>query len=281
VARSAVFCCDAQQTIRELGFAALIKISERVLMSPTISAVVTTFNSAATLARCLQSAAFCDELIVLDSHSSDATPDIARAHGAQLYAQTFKGFAAQKTDAIALAKMDWVLLLDSDEYLDQHAADLIRLAISDVRYAGYRLPRMERIFWRYQHPGTRANTFVRIFRRDRARISQHAVHESVLVDGTVGALRCAIWHDSDIDIAVKVDKLNRYSSLALSDWRGKRAPPAWRLTLYPLWYFFRAYVLKRQFLNGWAGYINAVSLAHYAFLKYAKRLESHKNKRPD
>ena len=239
-----------------------------------ISGVVTCFNSAETLPRCLQSLQFCDEIIVLDSLSSDSSVEIAKAYGAQVHAQAFAGFAAQKSTAIALANYPWVLLLDSDEWLALGAAPIIRNAIAQSEIIAYRLPRRERIFWRYAHAGTRSNDFLRLFQRESVKMSTHAVHESPQVSGKTARLPALIWHNGERSIALKADKLNHYSSLALKDWQRQKRPSGWRLTLYPIWYFFRAYVLKRQFLNGWAGYINSVELAHYAFLKYAKRLEA-------
>jgi len=240
-----------------------------------ISAVVTSFNSAETLARCLQSLQFCDEIILLDSHSSDSSTEIAKASGAQVHAQTFTSFTAQKSAVIALASHPWVLLLDSDEWLAKGADVIVRAAISQTEIAGYRLPRRERIFWRYAHAGTRSNDFLRLFLREQIQMSNHAVHESpVLTSGKTAKLPALIWHNGERSIELKASKLNQYSSLALKDWKKQKHTSALRLTLYPIWYFFRAYVLKRQFLNGWAGYINAVELAHYAFLKYAKRHEA-------
>lgn len=239
-----------------------------------ISGVVTCFNSAETLARCLQSLQFCDEIIVLDSLSSDSSIEIAKASGAQVHQLAFAGFAAQKSAAIALAKHAWVLLLDSDEWLASGAEPIIRDAIARSEIVGYRLPRRERIFWRYAHAGTRSNDFMRLFQREHVKMSAHAVHESPQVSGKTAKLSTLIWHNGERSIELKASKLNHYSSLALKDWASPKRPSAWRLTFYPIWYFFRAYVLKRQFLNGWAGYINSVELAHYAFLKYAKRVES-------
>jgi glycosyltransferase involved in cell wall biosynthesis len=239
-----------------------------------LSGVVTCFNSAETLARCLQSLQFCDEIIVLDSGSSDASVAIAKAHSAVVHVQAFAGFAKQKSAVIALAQFPWVVLLDADEWLAEGAEVLIRAAILQTDMAGFRLPRRERIFWRYAHPSTRNNDFLRLFLRDQAQMSGHAVHESPQVHGKTAKLPALIWHNGERSIALKADKLNQYSSLALADWKHQKRPGFLRLTLYPLWYFFRAYVLKRQFLNGWAGYINSVELAHYAFLKYAKRLEA-------
>ena len=103
-------------------------------------------------------------------------------------------------------------------------------------------------------------------------MSSHSVHESVVVDGASQNLAGNIIHEGDRSIEQKLSKLNQYSSLAALEKRA-RVVGTFRLVFYPIWYFFRAYLLRRQFLNGWAGYINSVELAHYAFLKYAKMLE--------
>lgn len=243
-----------------------------------ISGVVTTLNNANTLTRCLASLkAICSEIVVLDSGSTDRTREIAESFGARFYMQAFAGYSAQKAAAIALASQDWIVLLDSDEALDNDAQDAIcsALASDSLVCAGFSLKRRELIFWRYQHIASKHNRFLRVFDRRKARMSGHTVHESVLVTGQVRNLAGCIIHDGDHSIAQKLSKLNQYSSLAaLAKKRPRKGlTDAFRLTLYPLWYFFRAYLLRRQFLNGWAGYINSVELAHYAFLKYAKMLE--------
>ncbi len=242
-----------------------------------ISGVVTTFNNAETLNRCLASLkTICSEIVVLDSGSTDRTREIAESFGARFHVQIFAGYSAQKAAAIALASQSWVILLDSDEALDDTAqqAICVALAAGTAAFAGYRLERREFIFWRYQHILSKHNRFLRVFDRHKAQMSAHAVHESVLVTGQVQDLAGCIIHDGDRSIAQKLTKLNQYSSLAALAKKPRLGlSRAFRLTLYPAWYFFRAYVLRRQFLNGWAGYINSVELAHYAFLKYAKALE--------
>ncbi len=241
-----------------------------------LTGVVTTFNSADTLTRCLASLkAVCSEIVVLDSGSTDRTREIAVAFGARFEVQAFAGYSAQKAAAISLATTDWIVLLDSDEALDAIAQDAICAALAKkTPAAGFRLARRELIFWCYQHKLSKHNRFLRVFDRRKARMSAHIVHESVLVTGEIMELAGCIIHESDRSIEQKLSKLNQYSSLAARAKRpGSSLAGAFRLTLYPIWYFFRAYVLRRQFLNGWAGYINSVELAHYAFLKYAKTLE--------
>jgi glycosyltransferase involved in cell wall biosynthesis len=246
------------------------------------SGVVTTLNNEATLAACLQSLqAVCSEIIVLDSGSTDQTAAIAEQHGAKIYTQAFAGYAPQKRAAIAKASHDWIVLLDSDEALDARAIAAIKVELDhgSPRAPAFSIARSELIFWRFQHPFSAHNYFVRVFDRRQARISDHAVHESVQVNGRALRVPGMIIHRGDLSIENKVAKLNRYSSLAVSG-KKSRAKLALllRISVYPLWYFFRAYVLRRQFLNGVAGWINSVELAHYAFLKYAKLYERSQSK---
>lgn len=246
---------------------------------PALSAVVTTFNSARTLPACLASLGFCDEIVVLDSGSTDATADIACRHRARLLSEPFKGYSAQKQSAIDHASHDWVLLLDSDEWLAAAVAPRIEQALASAQHAGYRLPRREWLFWRWQSPSARHNRYVRLFDRRRACMSAHPVHESVVVDGSIGELDALIWHRGDPDIAAKAGKANLYSSLQLqpANTAGKRWLKT-RIVLYPALAFLRYYFLRGHFRAGWAGFIAARIHAFYAFLKYAKVLEAQRRR---
>jgi glycosyltransferase involved in cell wall biosynthesis len=140
-----------------------------------LSVVVTTYNSADTLEACLGSVAWADEIVVLDSGSTDATADIAHRHGAHLHMQPFAGYSAQKQAAIDLARHRWVLLLDSDEALPPDAAASVRRALEAPACAGYQLWRREWVFWRWQSPRARLNHYGRLFDRVRARMRGHSV----------------------------------------------------------------------------------------------------------
>lgn len=244
-------------------------------MAEPLSVVVTTYNNADTLDACLHSAAWADERVVLDSGSSDATVAIAQRHGARVHMQPFAGYSAQKQAAIDLATHRWVLLLDSDEVLPPSASAAIGQALKAPTAAGYQLWRREWQFWRWQAPRTRLNHYVRLFDRQRARMSGHAVHESVQVDGPVGVLEVVIDHYGEPDIAGRVEKANRYSGLQLSDLAQRRMVAlGWRMVLYPTLAFLRYYVVRGHWRAGWAGFIAARVHAFYAFLKYAKLHEA-------
>ena len=243
----------------------------------TISAVVTTFNNASTLAKCLGSLQFCDEIILLDSGSNDATREIAETYQAKIYIETFKGYGPQKQSAIGKASSSWVLLLDADEFIDVAAAEIIRKAIISSTVDGYRLPRREWLFWRWPHPFTRANWQVRLFRKNKAAMNQVPVHAAPEVDGRVENLSLNFYHFGENDLARRVEKINAYST-GLLEQKKSNHWLALRILCYPSFVFFRFYFLKRYFLNGWAGYLAARTQAFYAFLKYAKRLEQKKKR---
>jgi glycosyltransferase involved in cell wall biosynthesis len=239
-----------------------------------LSVVVTTFDNADTIGACLASVAFADDIVVLDSGSTDATRDIALRCGARVEVQAFSGYSAQKQAAIDLARHRWVLLLDSDEAIPSAAAKRIQAALEAPVAAGFVLLRREWVFWRWQPDRARLNHYVRLFDRTRSRMSGHEVHESIVVDGPVHRLDAVIDHYGERDIEGRVDKANRYSSLQVRD-RHTRAPRLLRarIVFYPTVAFARYYFWRGHWRGGWAGFVAARVHAFYAFLKYAKLYE--------
>ena len=236
-----------------------------------LSAVVTTFDNAATLDGCLESLSFCDELIVLDSGSGDDSRAIAQRHGASVSIEPFKGYGPQKQSAIDKAAHDWVLLLDADEHLTPAGRERIARELAAPRADGYRLPRQEWLFWRWPHPATGPNWQLRLFRRSRGRMNDVPVHAAPEVSGTVLDLDAPFRHFGEPRLADRVDKVNRYSS-GLVEHRIAKHPTllGLRMLLYPSLAFAKLYFGKRYFLNGWAGFFAARTQAFHAFLKYAK-----------
>jgi glycosyltransferase involved in cell wall biosynthesis len=248
-----------------------------------LSVVVTTFNNAATLARCLASVAFADDLVVLDSGSTDATVEIAAKYKARIFTEPFKDYSAQKQSALDKAAHAWVLLLDADEAVTDSAAPLIERALAAPTVAGFRLPRREQMFWTFQHRWSWTNAHLRLFDRRRGRMNAVPVHAAPEVDGPARTLRGAVLlHYGEPDIRTKVDKINAYSSGLVADKlrRGQRFLGL-RMLLYPPAFFLRQYFAKRYFLNGWAGFISAATGAFYVFLKYAKVYEARRKRRAE
>ncbi|MDR2011808.1 MAG: glycosyltransferase family 2 protein [Rhodanobacter sp.] len=248
-------------------------------MREPLSLVVTTFNNAATLERCLASARFADEIVVLDSGSGDATLEIAKKYTDRIFSEPFKGYGAQKQSAIDKAMHDWVLLLDADEAVADGAQIAIEAALTDPQVAGYRLPRREQMFWTFQHTLSWTNTHLRLIDRRRCRMNAVPVHAALEADGPVRTLkRAKLLHYGEPNIHTKVDKINAYSTGLVPNKLRQRFLGA-RMVLYPPVFFLRQYFFKRYFLNGWAGFISAASGAFYVFLKYAKVYEARRRER--
>ncbi|MBS0438407.1 MAG: glycosyltransferase family 2 protein [Proteobacteria bacterium] len=241
------------------------------------SLVVTTLNNASTLDRCLSSAVFADDIVVLDSGSTDATLDIAKKYTRRIYTEAFRDYSTQKQSAIDKAAHDWVLLLDADEALTHAArAEIERALESPQQVVGFRLPRREQMFWTFQHRWSWTNTHLRLFDRRRTRMNAAPVHAAPESDGPVRTLRRAVFlHYGEPDIATKVSKINAYSTGLVADkLRRRQRFLGVRMVAYPPVFFIRQYVFKRYFLNGWAGFISAATGAYYVFLKYAKVYEA-------
>ncbi|KGI76667.1 glycosyltransferase family 2 protein [Oleiagrimonas soli] len=244
-----------------------------------LSVVIITYNNADTLERCLREVDWADDLMVLDSGSSDETVAIARRHGARVATHPFDDYGPQKQRAIDMALHDWVLNLDADEILSPGTRGVIEQALVAPTVAGYRLPRRERMFWGVQHRNSHRNGHLRLFDRRRGGMNHVEVHAAVEVDGPVRTLHAADFiNDGDADIAARVEKINRYSSgLVANKLRRRQRFTGVRMVLYPPVFFLRQYLFKRYFLSGWAGFVASATGAFYVFLKYAKLYEARRS----
>jgi glycosyltransferase involved in cell wall biosynthesis len=245
-----------------------------------LSVVITTLDNEATLERCLASAAFADEIVVLDSGSVDRTRAIAADWRVRWFEEPFKGYGPQKQSAIDKATHRWVLLLDADEAIPEPCRHAIEAALLAPKVAGYTLPRREQVFWRLQHRAARHNPMLRLIDRSRARLSADGIHAQPVADGAIGAIAAPFEHYGEPDIATKLDKINRYSSAVAADKHARAVPLVWlRLLTQPPLQFLRSYLWKRRFLSGAAGFIAAVLDSVHVFLKYAKVIEHRQRER--
>ncbi len=244
-------------------------------MPTPFSAVVTTFNNAETLRSCLESVRLADEIVVLDSFSTDQTCEIAAEYSARCIKHEFLGYSRQKQIVIDAASHDWVLLLDADEALTPELQKEIQTLMATGPDAdGYAIPRIEQLFWRMTHPKSRMNHFLRLFDRRKGGMNDVPVHAAPEVHGHVEKTTAGFFHFGEPDIHTKVDKLNSYSSgLVTYKAKRKKSVSPWTCLLYPPLVFLKSFVFKRNYRNGWAGVIGSVCMAFYAFLKYAKLYE--------
>jgi len=242
---------------------------------PRLSVVIITLNAAAGLRPCLESACFADEILLVDSGSSDATLDLASQFGTRVLHQDWLGFGAQKQFAVTQAANDWVLCLDADERVSPELQASILAALAAPAHGAYRFPRRNRFLGRYlRHGEGYPDWSLRLFDRRRARWSDDAVHEKVIADGEVGTLAGDLQHDSAETIAAYLGKQNRYTTLAAEAAvaAGKRATAA-KVWLSPLVRFVKFYCLRRGFLDGLPGFIHIVIGCFNSFSKYAKMIE--------
>jgi glycosyltransferase involved in cell wall biosynthesis len=242
-----------------------------------ISAIVVCFNEEDRIEDCLKSLAWCDEIVVVDSFSTDKTPEICQRYTQKFVQRQWAGYRDQKAYAHSLATRDWVLLVDSDERVTDELRREIaeRLAQDKDDYAGYSIPRLVHYLDRWwRRGGWYPDYDVRLFRRDRATWGGVDPHEKIIVDGRVRRLHHPLHHFSYRSIDDHINRINRFTTISSAEL--KKAGGRWRLSdalLRPAVRFFRSYILKRGFMEGFAGFHVAVTAAVYVFLKYAKLWE--------
>lgn len=239
-----------------------------------VSVIVITLNEEAAIGRCLASVAWADEIVVVDSGSTDRTVELARAAGARVTVTTdWPGFGRQKNRALDLATGDWVLSLDADEWVSPALAAEIQAAVSrSDAPAGYELPRLSSFIGReMRHSGWWPDHVARLFRRGTARFSDDLVHERLLVDGAVGRLGEPLRHESFTSLDEVVEKMNRYSSASarMRVERGKGGSVGGAVA-HGLWAFLRTYLLRAGFLDGREGFVLAVANAEGTYYRYLK-----------
>jgi glycosyltransferase involved in cell wall biosynthesis len=242
-----------------------------------LSVTVITHNEEARLRACLESVAWADEIVVVDSESTDKTEQIAREFTDRVWVRPWPGFAPQKNFALEQATGEWVLSIDADEQVTPELrAAIERVLAGTDSTAGYSVPRRN-VFWGawVRHGGLYPDWQLRLFRRGRGHFAGDAVHESVQVEGAVARLAAPLLHHSYRDLEDFVRRSNRYSSLAAADWlrRGGRVRRT-DLIFRPLGRFLSMYIIRLGFLDGWRGFVLAVLYADYVFLRMAKAWEA-------
>ena len=246
-----------------------------------LSVVLITHNAAAQLPECLASVAFADDVVVVDSGSSDGTAEVAARYGARVVVKEWLGFGRQKQFAVEQAAHDWVLCLDADERVSPElAASLVR-ALEAPAAPVYRMARCNRFLGRWlRHGEGYPDWSPRLFDRRQARWSDDAVHEKVLYAASPGTLQGDLMHDSAEDLGRYLEKQNRYTSLAAQELHrhGRRAGLA-ELALSPLLRFFKFYLLRLGFLDGLPGLVHISIGCMNSFMKYAKLIELRRSAR--
>ncbi|HOV99201.1 MAG TPA: glycosyltransferase family 2 protein [Bacteroidota bacterium] len=240
-----------------------------------ISVIVITKNEERNIDDCLKSVTWANEIIVVDSDSSDSTVEKARQYTTQVLNHEWKGFGEAKNFALSQCKNEWALWIDADERVTPELQREIMTSLDsiDSSVVAFRMPRLANFLGRWiYHCGWYPGYVVRLFKKSVAQFSDDNVHEQlVLSHGTIGSLRSPLLHYTDPDLNHYFEKFNRYTSLAAADLANKGAKfHHCSLVVHPLWTFIRMYILKLGFLDGREGFILSVLSAHYVFVKYAK-----------
>lgn len=238
-----------------------------------ISAVIITYNETENIRRTLARLYWCDEIIVVDSFSTDDTAAACREYGGKVYYRAFDGYGAQKRYAVSKASNDWVLCLDADEVLsDGLINELFREWEHGPLCTGYLLP-MNLVFLgrEFTHGRESGRYFLRLFHRQYGNVNEALVHEKIELRGRVGRMHHRILHYSYRDIHQWYVKCDRYTTLAAKEAvrRGKRKSQLAVLVSFP-YYFLYYYIWNRNFLNGIEGFYWSAYSALYHFTKYLK-----------
>lgn len=240
----------------------------------SLSVILITKNAARYLDECLRSVAWAGQIVVVDSGSTDATLEIASKHGAEIVkTEDWPGFGPQKNRALDRATGEWVLSIDADEVVTPELATAIRAAISNPDQDAWEISRLSSFCGQWiHHSGWQPDWIVRLFRRGRARFSDHLVHESILVpSASIGRLSGKLLHYSYTDFEEVLAKANHYSSLAAAMRleRGEKGGLTKALAK-GFWTFFRTYILRAGFMDGRMGLVLAIYNAETTYYRYLK-----------
>ena len=245
----------------------------RIGHPPPITVYTLTLNEAKQIREVLESVKWADEIILVDSFSTDGTPEIAREYGARILSEKFCGFGALRNKALQAAKHDWILSIDADERCTPEIAEEVRRELQAPRFDAYHVPRKSYFMGHWMrhsgwYPDYRQPQF---FNRKHMRYREDIVHEGYQLDGHLGYLREHVLQFPWPTIEVATAKLQRYSTLMAQRYAAqqKRAS-AIRLLGSPVAMFLKVYVWQQGFRDGRYGLLLAVLYAYYTFLKYAK-----------
>ncbi len=247
-------------------------------MREKISACITAHNEEANIRRCLESVKWTDEIIVVDSFSTDNTVKIAREHTDKVYQHEWLGYVGQKNLIRDMASSGWILFVDADEEVsDELRAGILNEFESGAcaGWDGYEFPRMVHFLGKWiRHGDWYPDRKLRLFRKDRGRCMGPEPHDRVVVDGKVKRLGGHLHHFTYANVAEQVVAANRFSTITAEGWHKEGRPFHLRHLLFrPIWRLFRCYFLRGGFLDGPQGLMIACISAYGVFIKYAKLWE--------
>ena len=253
-------------------------------MRPKVSACVTTLNEERNIRRCLQSLAWCDEIVVVDSFSTDQTVERCREFTDRVYQHEWLGYIGQKNLIRRMATHPWILFIDADEEVSPELREeMIReLEANDGTTVGYQFPRMVNYIGRWiRHGEWYPDIKLRLFAKDRGRSGGQEPHDQVFVNGPVKLLKGHLWHYTYDDLHDHLETMNRFSSITAQEKMRAESHFRWTDVLFrPPLRFLKAFLLRRGFMDGWRGFLIALISSFGVAMKYAKLWELEYRARP-
>lgn len=240
-----------------------------------ISIIIITKNEAHHIDSCLKSAAWADEIIVLDSGSTDGTIAKCKKYTSHVYETDWPGFGPQKQRALDKAQGEWIFSIDADELITPELKCEIIQTIKSSELAGYKVPRLSTFCGKeIHHSGWWPDYTIRLFRKNSGHFSLVPVHEKVHIDGPIGKLRNPLLHDTYETIEEAINKMNQYSSLSAKMlFDSSKTSSIGKALIKACWTFIRTYLIRAGFLDGRQGLMLAIVNAEGTYYKYIKLLE--------
>lgn len=246
-------------------------------MREKISACITCFNEEDKIERCLKSLAWCDEIVVVDSFSTDSTIEICRKYTDKVYQHEWLGYIGQKNYVMGKAGCEWIIFLDADEEMSPDLRDEILTQFDKGHddIVGYQFPRLVYYLGRWvKHGVWYPDIKLRLFRKRFGRSAGVEPHDHVEVDGPVRTLRNPIWHYTYDDISDHLQQINRFSTISAKEKFKDGMRFQWSDLLFrPAWRFLKGYFFKLGFLEGFHGFLVAVVCSFEVHMKYSKLRE--------
>ena len=241
-----------------------------------LSVIIITQNEQDNIEACLESVKWADEIIVVDSGSTDKTEEICRKYTDKFYIKDWPGFGIQKQRALELVSHEWVMSIDADERITPELRDeIIRKITHDSNIAGYLIPRLSNYLGKdIYHAGWYPDYTLRLVKKQTSHFTEDIVHEKMMVVGSIGKLSNHFLHYPYKDTSHHLQKINTYSSLSAEKMFDNGRHISWSMiVLKAIFGFTRSYIFRRGFLDGWPGLIVSISTGLSTYLKYLKLKE--------
>ena len=239
-----------------------------------LTVIIITKNEELNIKRCLTAVQWAEEIIVVDSGSTDRTVSIAQQYTNKVYVTDWQGYGIQKQRALAYASCDWVLNIDADEEVDSQLQQAIIAAIKSNAADAYRIPIQMYFYGKPLWHSSSPTRHVRLFRRSDASFSASIVHEQIILpaNAKIGRIKAVIKHHSFKDLSHALDKINKYSSYSAKIYLANNKPKSLPVILCKTtWMFLRCFILQRGFLDGRAGFLFAIFNAQGTFYRGMKQ----------